>query len=229
MIELPVGLVDAERVNPKVLLLYSPPKLGKTTMLSKLEDCLIIDLEEGTKFLKALKVKVNNLGELGEVSRSILAKGKPYKYVAIDTISELESWCEIEATNQYRQSPIGKNFTGKSVLELPNGAGYLHLRLMFKKWIDALSTLADNIILVGHIKDKLIEIGGKEVSSKDIELTGKNRNITCAGADGIGYMYRKDGKIQVTFKSSEEITCGSRCEHLKGQEFEFDWNKIYLN
>ncbi len=229
MIELPKGIVKAERVNPKVLVLYAQPKTGKTTAISTLKDCLLIDLEDGSDYVDAMKVKVKNLGELTEVSRSIVSAGRPYKTVAIDSITELESWCEMEATNIYRQSPIGKSFTGKSVLELPNGAGYLHLRLMYKKWIDGLATLAEQIILVGHLKDKIVDVGGKEVSSKDLDLTGKIRNITCSGADGIGYMFRKDGKVHVTFKSSEDITCGSRCDHLRGQEFEFDWNKIYLN
>ncbi len=229
MIEIPRSIVEATVINPKSFVMYAPPKLGKTTLLSQLPDCLIIDLEDGSDYVSALKVKVNGLAQLGEVSRSIIQAGKPYKYVAIDTITKLEEYAELEATNNYRLSPIGKNFAGKSVLELPNGAGYLHLRLMFKKWIDALSTLADHVIFVGHLKDKVVDLGGKEVSSKDLDLTGKVRNITCAGADAIGYIYRKDGKTQITFKSSEEVTCGSRCDHLRGQEFEFDWNKIYLN
>ena len=29
--------------DPKVMLLYGAPKVGKTTVLSQLEDCLIID------------------------------------------------------------------------------------------------------------------------------------------------------------------------------------------
>ena len=32
-------------VNPKILLLYGPPKVGKTTMLSQLGDCLVIATE----------------------------------------------------------------------------------------------------------------------------------------------------------------------------------------
>ena len=33
--------------NPKVMLLYGAPKVGKTTALSQLNDCLIIDTEQG--------------------------------------------------------------------------------------------------------------------------------------------------------------------------------------
>ena len=67
--------------------------------------------------------------------------------MAIDTISKLEEWCEAEAKTIYMQTPMGKNFEqknpGASVLSLPNGAGYLYLRIAYKKWIDRLNKLAD--------------------------------------------------------------------------------------
>ncbi|MFZ8360671.1 hypothetical protein ACO1LX_19940, partial [Staphylococcus aureus] len=52
----------------------------------------------------------------------------PYKFIAIDTLDAVEDMAEISATNNYKESVIGKNFKGKSVLELPNGGGYYYLR-----------------------------------------------------------------------------------------------------
>lgn len=228
-ITLPTAKVAAERLSPKVFIMYSLPKTGKTTLLSKLDDCLIIDLEDGSKYLDALKVKANNLAELTEIGKAIHAAKRPYKYVAIDTATKLEEWAEAEATVKYKASAIGKSFQGSSVLELPNGAGYLHLRLAMKDWIDKIYTLADNIILVAHLKDKFTELKGKEVSAKDLDFTGKIKNIVCQNADAIGYLYREADGMKITFESKEEITCGSRCEHLKGQTFDFDWKKIYID
>jgi replication-associated recombination protein RarA len=64
MIELPVKKVKASRKSPKNMIIYGPPKIGKTTVLSQLDDCLIIDLEDGSDMVDALKVKVKNLKEL---------------------------------------------------------------------------------------------------------------------------------------------------------------------
>jgi stage III sporulation protein SpoIIIAA len=61
---LPTQVVKAAVVNPQKLIMYSPPKAGKTTLLSQLEGCLIIDLERGSKYVDALKIEVNNLDEL---------------------------------------------------------------------------------------------------------------------------------------------------------------------
>ncbi len=175
--ELPTSIVPAARKSPKNIVIYGPPKIGKTTILSKLDGCLIIDLEDGSDMVSALKVKANSLNELSEIGKAIMKAGKPYKYVAIDTITQLEVWAESEAKELYRQTPMGKNFDsdnkGLSVLSLPQGAGYLYLRIAYKKWLDRLNQLAPHIILVGHLKDKMIEKKGKEVSSKDLDLTGK--------------------------------------------------------
>ena len=46
-------------------------------------NCLIIDLENGSDFVDALKVKANNLKEFHEIGETIKKEGKPYKYIAI--------------------------------------------------------------------------------------------------------------------------------------------------
>ena len=230
---LPKTKVKASRKSPKNMVIYGPPKIGKTTMLSLLDNCLIIDLEDGSDMVDALKVKVNNLSMLSTIGKEIIKENKPYKYVAIDTVSKLEEWCETEGKRIYMQTPMGKNFEqknpGASVLSLPNGAGYLYLRIAFKQWIDRLNTLADHIILVGHLKDKMLEKKGKEVSVKDLDLTGKIKQITCANADAIGYIYRESDITMISFNSLEDTVAGSRCAHLKGQTMPLEWNKIFID
>ena len=231
--ELPKTVVKASRKSPKNMIIYGPPKIGKTTALSQLDDCLIIDLEDGSDMVDALKVQVNDLSELTEVGKAIMKDGRPYKYIAIDTITKLEEWCEEDAKRIYMATPMGKNFEqknpGASVLSLPNGAGYLYLRIAYKKWIDRLNKLADHVILVGHLKDKMLEKKGKEVAAKDLDLTGKIKSITCANADAIGYIYREDDETMVSFNSLDDVTAGSRCDHLKGQTMPLEWSNIFID
>tara|TARA_R110002096_G_scaffold288088_3_gene481776 strand:+ start:141 stop:848 length:708 start_codon:yes stop_codon:yes gene_type:complete len=230
---LPTKVVKATRKSPRHLIVYGPPKVGKTTALAGLDDCLIIDLEEGSDMVNALKIKVNSLEELAAVGKEIIKQGKPYKYIAIDTITKLESWCEAEGKRMYQQTPMGKNYdqnnAGLSVLALPNGAGYLYLRKAFEKWFSRLGGLADHIIFVGHLKDKMIDKKGKEVRSEDLDLTGKLRSISCANADAIGYIYREDDVTKISFDSDGDRNAGSRCEHLRGQDMELDWKKIFID
>jgi|TARA_R110002033_G_scaffold54768_5_gene103312 Cdc6-like AAA superfamily ATPase len=233
MSKLPTKKVKASRKSPKNMIIYGAPKIGKTTVLAQLDDCLIIDLEKGSDMLDALKVQANSLKELGEIGKEIFQQGKPYKYVAIDTISKLEEWCEEEGKQIYLKTPMGKSFEtknpGMSILSLPNGAGYLYLRMAYKRWMDRLNTLADHVILVGHLKDKMLEKKGKEVAVKDLDLTGKIKQITCANADAVGYIYREDDVTMISFDSLDDIVAGSRCEHLKGKTMPMEWSKIFID
>jgi len=156
----------------------------------------------------------------------------PYNKVVVDTATQLEEWCEDFATMKYMQSVQGKSFNregGKkggtilprnkweSVLTLAQGAGYLWLRLAFSEWLTMIDELAPDIILIAHLKDKLVNKSGKEMTSADLYLTGRIAQIVSASSDAIGYVYRKKNNTYINFKSTDD-TCGSRCDHLKGQE-----------
>ena len=43
MSKLPKKKVKASRKSPKNMIIYGAPKIGKTTVLAQLDDCLIID------------------------------------------------------------------------------------------------------------------------------------------------------------------------------------------
>ena len=134
---------------------------------------------------------------------------------------------------------MGKNFDGDNVLTLPNGAGYLYLRQAFFQVLDFIDTLAPNIILSGHIKDKVVDDKGEMVMAANIDLTGKIKSLICANADAIGYLFRKGNKTILSFKTSDEVSCGARPAHLKNEEIvlaelnakgklETHWDKIYV-
>ena len=236
-IVLPTKKVKADRVNPKRLIIYSKPKTGKTSAFAGLEGNLIIDLENGADYVEAIKVKANNLQELKEIGKAIKEAGYPYKYVTIDTVTALEDMVMPLAINLYKQTPMGKNYSGDSILTLPNGAGYLYVRQAFFQVLDFIDTLAPQIILSGHIKDKVVDDKGEMVMSANIDLTGKIKSLICANADAIGYMFRRGDQTILSFKTNEEVTCGARPEHLRNEEIVISemvngelithWEKVY--
>ena len=238
-IVLPTSKIKAERQNPKRIVIYSKPKTGKTTAYAGLDSNLILDLENGSDYVDALKVKINNLQELLDTGKAIKEAGKPYKFITVDTVTVLEEMIMPLAIKLYRQTPMGKNYDGDNVTTLPNGAGYLYIRQAFFQVLDFIDTLAPTIILSGHIKDKQVDDKGELVMSANIDLTGKIKSLICANADAIGYMYRKGNKTILSFKTNEEVTCGARPEHLRNEEIvvtemnekgelEFHWDKVFI-
>ena len=237
---LPTKKVAAKSQSPRKLIIYSKPKVGKTSALAELENALIIDLEKGTDFLDAMKVQVNDLTELKQVGQAIIDAGKPYKYIVIDTITKLEDMCLPLALTMYRKTPMGKNFDGTNVLTLPNGAGYLYLREAIDSVVKYLDTLSERIIYLGHIKLKSIEKNGKEVTASDLDLTGKIKSMMSADVDAIGMLYREGSKNILSFKTTDDVICGARPKHLKNQEVVLseidekgnvtvDWSKVFID
>jgi len=237
-IVLPTKKIKADRVNPKRLIIYSKPKTGKTSAFAGLENNLILDLENGADYVDALKVKISSLQELLDAGKAIKEAGKPYTYVTIDTVTALEDMVMPLAIKLYKQTSMGKNYDGDNVLSLPNGAGYLYLRQAFFQVLDFIDTLAPHIILSGHIKDKQVDDKGEMVMAANIDLTGKIKSLICANADAIGYMFRKGNQTILSFKTTEEVTCGARPEHLRNEEIIISemndkgelvihWDKVY--
>jgi|TARA_R110002126_G_scaffold291123_1_gene450502 hypothetical protein len=237
-IVLPTKKASIERINPKRLIIYSKPKAGKTTAYSLLEDNLILDLENGADYVEALKIKINSLQELLEAGKAIKEAGCPYKYVTVDTVTALEDMIMPLAIKLYKQTSMGKNYDGDNVLSLANGAGYLYLRQAFFQVLDFIDTLAPHIILSGHIKDKQVDDKGEMVMAANIDLTGKIKSLICANADAIGYMFRKGNQTILSFKTTDEVTCGARPQHLQNEEIVLSemndkgeivshWDKVY--
>lgn len=239
-IKLPTQTRKAITKSPQKLVIYSAPKVGKTSLMSGLENSLLIDIENGSDSVDNLMVlKASTYQELYAIVEEIKKQGKPYKYIALDTGTALETLVVPLALKLYQKTPMGKSYTD-NILNLPNGAGYLYIREAYMMMIDMVAGVCERMILFGHIKDKIIEKGGKEVSAKDIDLTGKLKTIVCANADAIGFMYREGNKNIITFQTTDEVTCGARSPHLRNAKFplselkedgtiETSWNKIYID
>lgn len=104
-------------INMKTCILFGKEKCGKTTALAQLENCLIIDTEDGSNFVKAMSIKVpQDRGPVGKMqwlrklADKLIQDGKQYDYVAIDTFTEVNEWAEWSGTYRYMNSVQGKSF-----------------------------------------------------------------------------------------------------------------------
>ncbi len=228
---LPKSKVKATSKSPRKLVIFSKPKVGKTSALAQLEDSLLLDFEGGSDFLDAVKVKITSLEDLRKVGTEILKQNKPYKYIIVDTVTKVEDMVKPLALKLYQATPMGKSFTG-DVTTLPNGAGYLYIREAFFSVLSYIETLADRIIYLGHLKAKFLEKNGKEVVAAELDLTGKIKSMLSADVDAIGLLYREGNQTILSFETTDDIICGARPDHLKNTKFvlsEYADSKLTVN
>lgn len=214
--------------------IFGQSKVGKTTALSQLDDCLIIDTEEGTNFIDALKIQVSSLKELREVYDALASSPKRYKYGAIDTIDNVVAWIEdsvVEEINWERRASPGY-IPAVTVGDVPFGSGYDRTRQKTLSLINNFKGLFDHLILSGHRKKSMIGNDVEEFSANTLDLTGKLKHMVPSVCDAIGYVFRdpKDtSKLKISFKTTNDLEVGVRPLHLQGKVLDFDWKNIYID
>lgn len=234
----------ATEKNAKFMVLFGKPKAGKTTAVSFLDNCLLIDVNKGgSDYVDGMILKASNLKELKEIANAIKEAGCPYEKIAIDTATDLEDMIMPLAIHLYKQTPMGRNWGNKpgedDIRKLPNGAGYLYIREAYKQVLDWFKPLCKYFILLGHCNDKLINKDGKELVEMELDLSGKLKRIISAEADALGYIYRDKNKTMITFNGGGDSIVEARPKHLKGKEFvllesdeegniSHNWDKIYI-
>ena len=218
--ELPTKVIKSTTVNPSLLTVFGQSKVGKTTMLSKLNNCLIIDTEKGTRYVDALKVHVNNSTELKEVVKALKGdEGTVYDYLALDTIDNVVSWFEKD---------VARDNNVDSFAKIPFGDGYNQVRTRVMNMITALMDCCDHVIIIGHRKKTIIGNESVEVNVSSLDLSGKLKNYVMAKSDAIGFVYRdEEGHLKISFEASDEIEAGTRLPHLAGKILDFKWSEIY--
>lgn len=164
-------------------------------------------------------------------------KGK-YEYLIVDGLSDLDDLSDLGGTLFYMNSIIGKNFNRpklgngtygeqytpvdaefRSVLSLPDGAGYMSTRSWFLQQIEIFRQIAPYRLYAAHVADKYIKDNGKEeVVGSEISLTGKLKTIFSAKVTALAKLVVDENKRYLNFDSqNDSIVAGSRAPQLKGK------------
>ena len=200
---LPTNLIKASETAPKDLIIYSQPKMGKTTIMAEFTKelkgkGLIINLEPGgTDYVDGYYVNCYEKPSDGfneaitkykEIIKELQENPGTYDYLVLDSLTVLDAWSDIAGTYKYMSTPIGKNFnrdpkTGrvishtepewKSVTTIGDGNGWRFPRMWFMDQIELISSLAPYRVWIGHVKDKYI----KQDGGADI-ISGHEINLT---------------------------------------------------
>lgn len=247
------------KVNMESCIIFGREKCGKSTFLSQLENALFIDTEYGTNLLKVKALQPpTNLGPVGkmkwlkDLGQQLIDDGKPFDYVIVDTLSEVNEWSEWSGTYKYMHSVQGKSFNREkdekgliikdkmltpdhidyqSVHSIPEGYGYRWSRDEMMDVFNLYLKVAKKcVIFVCHVEDKFITQKEQTdiVILKQLALTGKIREIFPRKVDATGYLYHDKGTLKINFSSSEERTGGTRAKHLINYNDVADWSKIFI-
>lgn len=249
VIELPDEITVATEGPPRDLVIVSIPKMGKGTILGDFTtqyNSIVLDLEKGGyEFISARKLSVypeqsTTLYEGFQnyiKFRNVLLKNKgKYEYLIIDGLSDLDVFSEIGGTLAYMNSIIGKKFNRegntplgrkytpedvefKSVLTLPDGAGYLHTRRWFLQQFEMFRQISPYRLYAAHIVDKYIKDNGKdEIVGSEIALTGRLKTIFASKVTALAKLIADGNERLLNFDVlNDSVVAGSRAPQLRGR------------
>jgi hypothetical protein len=217
-----------KRTSPKRLVIYGAPKVGKSTQMTKLDNALIIDTEQGYDFLAGKIFEAKSLSDIAALKKELIEYAKenngkvPYDYVVLDTIDNLVLWFEHKVAKDNNVQTHG---------DLEYGKGYMLVRNKVMDFLSFLEKAFPYVIVVGHLKRR--EIGsesGMVVSPDTLDLSGRLKGMIMSWSDANGIVYHEDGQLIVNFESDPSASdAGIRCPHLVGKRIPFEWESIYTD
>lgn len=136
-----------------LVLIYGPPKIGKSTFCSHAPDTLFLATEPGLNYLNVFQWQKNDAASPGVTSwedfllacAEIAAGGHSFRTIAIDTADNLWKFCVDYILRQ-------QNVKHESELEW--GKGYALIRAEFHRALTKLAQLPYGLILTSHSQEK---------------------------------------------------------------------------
>lgn len=168
---------DPIEVSRIVLLAYSAPGVGKTSLGFTSANPLLLDFDEGaygSEYRKA-SVQVRTWEDIAGLTADDLA---PYSTICVDTVGRL-----LDALTAYLITQNPKIEQGSGVLTM---RGWGDLKGAYTAWLKKLLTYGKDVVLLAHEKEE--KEGDSRIFRPDIQ--GGSFGEVFKRCDNIGYLYQ---------------------------------------
>lgn len=233
--------------NPREMIIFSYPKIGKTELMTHLPgDYLILDFDDGMAYYEGSYIKVKDYKTFTQLTKEFSEEKPHFNYIVIDTVTMLyDTITNILAIKNYNADPMNAKNQIKDpnydITNLAYGAGYGYKRNALQQILNFFKPYCDCLIILGHVADKSLKTDKDgEGNVKDLALEGKLKDILALKTDAMGLLYRSSPtENTISFNPSIGLIGGTRIPHLSNKEFviskkledgtlETYWDKIFV-
>jgi len=205
------GKIDVSEIR---WLLYGPPKIGKTSLLSGFPDAVFAATEKGYKALKIFRTDIKKWQDFLDFVDEIVSGKHEFKTVIIDTADVLFDMCSASACEE-----LGIDHESEGEW----GRGWGEVKKQFTRAVTPLFQSKYGVVFISHTKGDKITTQVEEITKTVPTLSNQARKILLPLVDTIGCLRYKryknvddDGKktyeekLIISFKPSELIEAGDR-------------------
>ena len=148
-----LNITEGVKRTPVKCVIYGPESIGKTTLSSKFENPLIVDVENGSNSLNVRRIRCDkSWEELIAVIKEIIKTPSICKTIVIDTLDWAEYLCTKYVCDKYKKGNID---------EFGYGKGYTYLTEEYKCLLDLLDEAVDagfHVVCTAHAKPRKFEL-----------------------------------------------------------------------
>lgn len=167
--------VPTGKLEGRTIVIYGPPKVGKSTLASEMGNVLFFDTEGGLTDLEVFKVPIPDWQTFLEWCAAVAAEPSRYDAVCIDTFDMLALYCT--------------NFTNNKLgiaheSDADWGKGWKMANQEFTRALAKLASLPElGLILIGHSKDVEIKTRNATYNKSVPSLSGQLKDTVINMAD----------------------------------------------
>jgi hypothetical protein len=161
-------------LGKQTILLYSAPKLGKSTFASRFPEALFFECEPGLSHLEVFKVPTYKWEDFLEVCKLVAKGDHKFKTIVIDTVDNAFKMC-----SEYVCAKHGIEYEG----DMGHGKGWTLVKNEWHRVLTRLASLPYGLILISHAVDKTIETRTGEYTKTTPSLPDRARNVVLGLVD----------------------------------------------
>ena len=165
-------------LSAKSILLYGPPKIGKSTFASQFPDALFFECEPGLNQLEVFKVPTYSWADFLAACKLVAAGNHPFKTVVIDTVDNAFKFCSEHICAKHEIDYEG---------DLEHGKGWAFVKNEWHRVLTRLASLPVGLVLISHAIDKQIKTRTEEYTKTQPSLPDRARNVVLGLVDMILY------------------------------------------
>ncbi len=198
-----------ERLDDYIILLYGPPKIGKSTLASQFDKPLFLATEAGLNALEVYQVPVATWDKFLAACKEIAAGGHDFKTIIVDTVDNLFKACSEHVRKK-------NNIQHESDLDW--GKGWQLVRDEFSRALTKLSLLPYGLVMISHSEFIEIKTRTATITKAVPTLQRSAREIVVKMSDIILYAestVTDKGEVRIMrTKPSENWEAGDRTTRL---------------
>ena len=212
-------------LSNQTILIYGPPKIGKSSFASAAENALFLATEAGLNHLNVYQIQINSWNDLLMACKEIAEGEHNFRSIVLDTIDNCYRFC---SSYVCEQNGI------KHESDLGYGKAYALINNEFQRVLTKLSLLPQGLFLISHSQTKEIDGRTGKFSRYEPSLSEKIKRIVLGMCDMILYFdseeeSSEDGnklsKRVIRTKATRSYEAGDRTGKLP-ETIELDYDKF---